>query len=115
MPRPRPRHLGARRCCGTIIRSTTMRAGRLLLAPYAKREAGLSTELTGILSNPMNQEVPSRVAVTGVLAFAWNDKGYDADRTWHYAARNLAGNDARATQALLELFDTQHLAPTFGS
>ena len=90
-------------------------AGRLLLAPYAKREAGLSTELTGILSNPMNQEVPSRVAVTGVLAFAWNDKGYDADRTWHYAARNLAGNDARATQALLELFDTQHLAPTFGS
>ncbi|WP_454279460.1 beta-N-acetylhexosaminidase family protein [Sphingomonas sp. Marseille-Q8236] len=90
-------------------------AGRLLLAPYAKREAGLSTELTGILSNPMNQEAPSRVAVTGVLAFGWNDKGYDADRTWHYAARDLAGGDARATAALLELFDTQHLAPTFGS
>ncbi|WP_230481340.1 beta-N-acetylhexosaminidase family protein [Sphingomonas sp. Leaf21] len=90
-------------------------AGRLLLAPYAKREAGLSTELTGILSNPMNQEAPSRVAVTGVLAFGWNDKGYDADRTWHFAARDLAGNDARATAALLELFDTQHLAPTFGS
>jgi len=90
-------------------------AGRLLLAPYAKREAGLSSELTGILSNPMNQEAPSRVAVTGVLAFGWNDKGYDADRTWHYAARDLAGNDARATAALLELFDTQHLAPTFGS
>ncbi|MEJ8628953.1 beta-N-acetylglucosaminidase domain-containing protein [Sphingomonas sp. I4] len=66
-------------------------AGRLLLAPYAKREAGLSSELTGILSNPMNQEAPSRVAVTGVLAFGWNDKGYDADRTWHYAARDLAG------------------------
>lgn len=90
-------------------------AGRLLLAPYAKREAGLSSELTGILSNPMNQEAPSRVAVTGVLAFGWNDKGYDADRTWHYAARDLAGGDARATAALLELFDTQHLAPTFGS
>jgi hyaluronoglucosaminidase len=90
-------------------------AGRLLLAPYAKREAGLSSELTGILSNPMNQEAPSRVAVTGVLAFGWNDKGYDADRTWHYAARDLAGGDARAAAALLELFDTQHLAPTFGS
>jgi len=90
-------------------------AGRLLLAPYAKREAGLSGELTGILSNPMNQEAPSRVAVAGVLAFGWNDKGYDADRTWHFAARDLAGNDARATAALLELFDTQHLAPTFGS
>ncbi|NUU48385.1 beta-N-acetylglucosaminidase [Sphingomonas zeae] len=90
-------------------------AGRLLLAPYAKREAGLSTELTGILSNPMNQEAPSRVAVTGVLAFGWNDKGYDAQRTWHYAARDLAGGDTRATAALLQLFDTQHLAPTFGS
>ena len=90
-------------------------AGRLLLAPYAKREGGLSAELTGILSNPMNQEAPSRVAVAGVLGFAWNDTGYDADRTWAAAARDLAGGDPRATAALLTFFDTQHLAPTFGS
>lgn len=89
--------------------------GRLLMAPYVKREAGLSTELTGILSNPMNQEAPSRVAVTGVVAFAWNDKGYDAERTWHAAARELAGGDERTTEALLTFFDTQHMAPTFGS
>lgn len=90
-------------------------AGRLLVAPYARREAGLSSELAGVLSNPMNQEVPSRVAVTGVAAFGWNDKGYDADRTWHAAARSLTGGDERATAALLTFFDTQHLAPTFGS
>lgn len=90
-------------------------AGRLLLAPYVKREAGLSGELAGILSNPMNQEAPSRVAVTGVVAFAWNDKGYDADRIWLAAARELAGGDEQATIALLTFFDTQHLAPTFGS
>ncbi|WPQ66440.1 beta-N-acetylglucosaminidase domain-containing protein [Chitinophaga sancti] len=89
--------------------------GRLLLAPYVRREAGLSTELAGILSNPMNQEAPSRVAVTGVAAFAWNDKGYDAERTWLAAARELAGGDEQATAALLTFFDTQHLAPTFGS
>ncbi|MHA6720251.1 beta-N-acetylhexosaminidase family protein [Sphingomonas sp. RS6] len=89
--------------------------GRLLLAPYDRREAGLSAELTGILSNPMNQEVPSRVAVTGVAAFAWNDKAYDAQRTWRFAAEALAGGDAAATEALLTFFDTQHLAPTFGS
>ncbi len=89
--------------------------GRLLMAPYARREAGLSGELTGILSNPMNQEAPSRVAVTGVAAFAWNDTAYDADRTWHAAARELAGGDDRATAALLTFFDTQHIAPTFGS
>jgi len=89
--------------------------GRLLMAPYARREAGLSTELSGIVSNPMNQEVPSRVAVMGLTAFAWNDKGDDAQRTWHAAARYLAGGDARVTAALLTFFDTQHLAPTFGS
>jgi hyaluronoglucosaminidase len=89
--------------------------GRLLLAPYARREAGLAGELTGILSNPMNQEAPSRVAVTGVAAFGWNDKDYDAERTWHSAARELAGGDDRATAALLIFFDTQHMAPTFGS
>ncbi|WP_051907730.1 beta-N-acetylhexosaminidase family protein [Flavimarina sp. Hel_I_48] len=90
-------------------------AGRLLLAPYTGREAGLSEELTGILSNPMNQEAPSRVAVTGVAAFAWNDSGYDPDRTLVYAARNLANGDKQTLEALLIFFDTQHLAPTFGS
>ncbi|MCS3747788.1 hyaluronoglucosaminidase [Xanthomonas arboricola] len=90
-------------------------AGRLLMAPYARREAGLSAELSGIVSNPMNQEVPSRVAVMGLTAYAWNDTGYDAQRTWHAAARDLAGGDARVTAALLTFFDTQHLAPTFGS
>lgn len=89
--------------------------GRLLLAPYAKREAGLSGELAGIVSNPMNQEVPSRVAVMGLTSFAWNDRGYDAERTWHAAARELAAGDARVADALLTFFDTQHLAPTFGS
>lgn len=90
-------------------------AGRLLMAPYDKREAGLHKELSGILSNPMNQEAASRVAVTGVVAFAWNDKAYDANLTWHFAARELAGGDAQTTEALLTFFDTQHMAPTFGS
>lgn len=90
-------------------------AGRLLLAPYDRREAGLSTELAGIVSNPMNQEVASRPAVMGLIAFAWNDTGYDAERTWRAAARYLAGGDPQVTEALLTFFDTQHLAPTFGN
>lgn len=90
-------------------------AGRLLMAPYVRREAGLSSELAGILSNPMNQEASSRVAVTGVVAFSWNDKGYDAAQIWLAAARELAGGDEQTTKALLTFFDTQHLAPTFGS
>jgi hyaluronoglucosaminidase len=89
-------------------------AGRLLMAPYEHREAGLSTELSGIVSNPMNQEAASRPAVMGLIAFAWNDRGYNADRTYTAAARYMAGGDLQVTAALLTFFDTQHLAPTFG-
>ncbi len=89
-------------------------AGRLLMAPYDRRQAGLSSELEGVVANPMNQEVASRPAVAGLLAFAWNDSAYDAQRTWRAAARDMAGGDAETTQALLTFFDTQHLAPTFG-
>jgi hyaluronoglucosaminidase len=88
--------------------------GRLLLAPYDYRQAGLSQQLTGIVANPMNQEVSSRPAVAGLLSFAWNDADYDAQRTWSAAARELAGGNEQITQALLTFFDTQHLAPTFG-
>jgi len=90
-------------------------AGRLLLAPYDRRDGGLSGELSGIVSNPMNQEAASRPAVMGLVAFAWNDKDYNAERTWHASARYLAGGDPRLTAALLTFFDTQHLAPTFGT
>ncbi|WP_443749636.1 beta-N-acetylglucosaminidase domain-containing protein [Asticcacaulis solisilvae] len=89
-------------------------AGRLLMAPYEHREGGLSQELSGIVSNPMNQEAASRPAVMGIVAFAWNDTGYDAALTWRAAARYMANGDPRVTAALLTFFDTQHLAPTFG-
>lgn len=88
--------------------------GRLLMAPYDRRQAGLSAELSGIVSNPMNQEVASRPAVAGLLAFSWNDRDYNVQRTWRAAALDLAGGDAETAEALLTFFDTQHVAPTFG-
>ena len=88
--------------------------GRLLMAPYDRRQAGLSAELSGIVSNPMNQEVASRPAVAGLLAFSWNDRDYNVQRTWRAAALDLAGGDAETADALLAFFDTQHVAPTFG-
>lgn len=89
--------------------------GRLLMAPYDRREPGLSDELSGILANPMNQEAPSRVALTGSVAFSWNDRDYDPRKTWVWAARELASGNEGTAQALLLLFDLEHLAPTFGS
>ncbi|CAM5333265.1 beta-N-acetylglucosaminidase [Streptomyces diastaticus subsp. diastaticus] len=89
-------------------------SGRLLLAPYDKREAGLSGHLAGIVANPMNQPYASKAAVFGAAAFTWNDTAYDAEATWRQAMAYLAGGDRRATGALLVLGDLEHLAPTFG-
>lgn len=89
-------------------------SGRLLLAPYDKREAGLSDHLAGLVSNPMNQAAASKVAVFGMLDFAWNDRAYDADRSWTEAMRYLAGDDPEAVEALLAFGDLNHMAPSFG-
>ncbi|WP_246155507.1 beta-N-acetylhexosaminidase family protein [Saccharopolyspora hirsuta] len=87
-------------------------AGRLLLAPYAEREAGLHDQLSGIVLNPMNQASASKVAEFGAADFSWNDTGYDANRAWREAARYLAGGDAATAEALLAFFDLEHLSPT---
>ncbi|WLQ39174.1 beta-N-acetylglucosaminidase domain-containing protein [Streptomyces laculatispora] len=89
-------------------------AGRLLLAPYDKREAGLSAHLTGIVANPMNQPYASKAAVFGAADFAWNDTAYDAPANGRRAMAYLAGGDRAATDALLVFGDLEHMAPTFG-
>ncbi|MFE7379528.1 beta-N-acetylglucosaminidase domain-containing protein [Streptomyces zhihengii] len=90
-------------------------SGRLLLAPYAQREAGLSRHLSGIVANPMNQPYASKVAVFGVADFTWNDTAYDPAANLRRAMARLAGGDRSATEALLVFGDLQHLAPTFGA
>ncbi|WP_212754312.1 beta-N-acetylglucosaminidase domain-containing protein [Nakamurella aerolata] len=88
-------------------------AGRLLLAPYAKREAGLSEYLAGIVSNPMNQAAASKIAVFGFADFTWNDTAYAVDRSWTQSMRYLSDGDAKATAALRVFADLNHMAPTF--
>ena len=88
-------------------------SGRLLLAPYDKREPGLSAYLSGIVSNPMNQAAASKIAVFGFADFTWNDKAYDAGRDWTQALRYVAHDDSRTAAALRVFADLNHLAPSF--
>ncbi|MFE7330083.1 beta-N-acetylglucosaminidase domain-containing protein [Streptomyces sp. NPDC057565] len=90
-------------------------AGRLLLAPYDKREPGLSDHLSGIVSNPMNQEAASKLAVFTMSDFSWNDRGYDRARSGRQAALHLAAGDQRTADAVQVFVDLNHAAPTFGS
>jgi hyaluronoglucosaminidase len=98
--------------------------GRLILASYARREAGLSEHVTGIVLNPMNQAAASKVQLVGAADFTWNDADYDADRAHRAAANHLAGGagggaagpvDAAIVDALLAFFDVENLAPTSAS
>jgi hyaluronoglucosaminidase len=88
--------------------------GRLILAPYARREPGLSAAVTGVVLNPMNQAAASKVQLVGAADFAWNDAAYDPDRARRAAATHLAGAgaDPATVDALLAFFDLQNLAPT---
>jgi hyaluronoglucosaminidase len=86
--------------------------GRLILAPYARREPGLSGHVTGIVLNPMNQAAASKVQLIGGADFAWNDAGYDPARAHRAAASFLAAGDAETVEALLAFFDLENLAPT---
>jgi hyaluronoglucosaminidase len=86
--------------------------GRLILAPYARREPGLSGHVTGIVLNPMNQAAASKVQLVGGADFAWNDAGYDPARARRAAATFLAAGDAETVEALLAFFDLENLAPT---
>ena len=90
-------------------------AGRLLLAPYAKREPGLSDHVSGVVSNPMNQEAASKLAVFTMSDFSWHDRGYDPDRSGRQAALYLAAGDRRTADAVQVFVDLNHMAPTFGS
>ncbi|MCX4537580.1 beta-N-acetylglucosaminidase domain-containing protein [Streptomyces sp. NBC_01669] len=90
-------------------------AGRLLLAPYDKREPGLSDHLSGIVSNPMNQEAASKLAVFTMSDFSWNDRGYDRARSGRQAALHIAAGDPATADAVQVFVDLNHAAPTFGS
>lgn len=101
--------------------------GRIMLGPYAKREPGLHDQLAGILVNPMTEATASKVVQMGAADFAWNDlglneQGFDPQRSWRAAAEYLAGRrlvpgrpsfaaDPSVADALMVLFDLQHMAP----
>jgi hyaluronoglucosaminidase len=80
-------------------------SGRLLLAPYDGREPGLSEQLAGVISNPMNQATVSRIALYSFADFGWHDTAFDAGESWQRALTELAGGRADLVAALRDFAD----------
>ncbi|MEU8247325.1 beta-N-acetylglucosaminidase domain-containing protein [Nonomuraea sp. NPDC048916] len=83
--------------------------GRLLLAPYDGREPGLSEQLAGIISNPMNQAAVSRIALYSFADFGWHDTTFNAEESWLRALTELAGGDEALARALRDFADLNTL------
>ncbi|WP_327092988.1 beta-N-acetylglucosaminidase domain-containing protein [Nonomuraea sp. NBC_01738] len=79
--------------------------GRLTIADYAGREPGLSEQLAGIISNPMNQAAVSKIALYSFADFGWNDLVYDARASWLRALDEVAGGSATVAAALRDFAD----------
>lgn len=80
-------------------------AGRIPLGPYAGREPGLSSEVAGVLSNPMNQAALSKVALYSFAEFGWDDRAYDEQESWRRALAERTAGDKRAAWALASFAD----------
>lgn len=87
-------------------------AGRLPLGAYTGRDNGLSAEVSGVISNPMNQPSPSKIALYSFGEYGWNDETYDAEASWERALTELAGGSQEVTAALERFADLNTLDTT---
>ena len=85
--------------------------GRLELAPYLHRQAGLSGVLAGDTANPMNQAAASKIALYTVADFCWNDTAYDPQRSWTASIDEYAAGHRRLAAALRAFADVEYQVP----
>uniref|UniRef100_UPI00049780E5 protein O-GlcNAcase n=2 Tax=Paenibacillus TaxID=44249 RepID=UPI00049780E5 len=68
---------------------------RLFLDPLRGRYSGLpDCGHTGMVANPMNQWECSKVTLITMSHYMWNSERYMPERSWKWAARQLAGERA---------------------
>ena len=65
-------------------------ASSLHLGPYRGRDASLAPAISGVLLNPMNQALSSRIAIATAAEWCAAPDAYDADAAWSRAIDRLA-------------------------
>lgn len=76
---------------------------RIFLAPLSGRDAGLTEQAAGIISNPMNEPYASMIGVYTVGLYAQNPAGYEPEEALQTALSDLYGE--RAAEALMPVVD----------
>ena len=65
-------------------------AATLHLGPYRGRDAALAASVSGVLLNPMNQALCSRIAIATAAEWCAAPDAYDADAAWVRSIERLA-------------------------
>ena len=83
----------------------------LRLAPYVGREPGLSSEVLGIVANPMVPPDLSKIPLFTFADYAWDDLRYNAASSWAASLSEAAAGDLAATAALRTFADVNYASP----
>ncbi|WP_329387602.1 beta-N-acetylglucosaminidase domain-containing protein [Streptomyces sp. NBC_01716] len=74
--------------------------GRIFLGPYTGREPAVASGSAALLANAMEQPSASRIPLFTAADYAWNPRGYEPQESWQAAMDDLAGDDAKAREAI---------------
>ncbi|GGJ89463.1 hypothetical protein GCM10011583_21090 [Streptomyces camponoticapitis] len=74
--------------------------GRIFLGPYTGREPAVASGSAALLANAMEQPSASRIPLFTAADYAWNPRGYRPQESWQAAMDDLAGDDAKAREAI---------------
>jgi hypothetical protein len=69
----------------------------LNLGPLRNRDPELSNLLAGYLSNPMNEDECSKIALLTIADYLRDPSGYDPDKSWRRALQIMGGGAAGAS------------------
>ena len=67
-----------------------------LTARWSIENPGEVPYMGGMLLNPMNQAVPSKIAVFNAADYSWNPTAYDEAKSWEASIRSIMCNDEYA-------------------
>lgn len=81
---------------------------RLFMGPGEVYEPGIA-EVTGVLTNPMEQAEASKTAIFATADYSWNAEAFSAEESWQYGFKYI---EPACPEALHEI--TKHLASQEG-
>ena len=74
----------------------------LFMGPAVQLDSGLCDVVTGMVSNPMNEEPASEIPVATFADFVWNSKAYNKDRALAGALKQLCPGSAAAMKLFID-------------